>query len=133
MLWNLNGSILYTSTCPLILSYSWIIFFYVIYDTAKLLSIAGSSWSWPYGSWIYHYLQLCLPPLILWVRTLRGVFDKTCDKVCQLLTTDRCFSPGTPVVSTNKTDHHDISEILLKVALKNTVALATEIFQKTGQ
>jgi hypothetical protein len=27
------------------------------------------------------------------------------------------FSLGTPVSSTNKTDHHDITEILLKVAL----------------
>jgi hypothetical protein len=27
------------------------------------------------------------------------------------------FSPGTPVSSTNKTDHHNIAEILLKVAL----------------
>jgi hypothetical protein len=27
------------------------------------------------------------------------------------------FSPGTPVSSNNKTDHHDIAEILLKVAL----------------
>jgi hypothetical protein len=30
------------------------------------------------------------------------------------------FSPGTPVSSTNKTDCHDIAEILLKVAL-NTI------------
>ena len=30
------------------------------------------------------------------------------------------FSLGTPVSSTNKTDHHDITEILLKVAL-NTI------------
>jgi hypothetical protein len=29
------------------------------------------------------------------------------------------FSPGTPVSSTNKTDRHDITEILLKVALNN--------------
>jgi hypothetical protein len=29
-------------------------------------------------------------------------------------------SPGTPVSSTNKTDHHDITEILLKVVL-NTI------------
>jgi len=28
------------------------------------------------------------------------------------------FSPGTPVSSTNKTDRHDITEILLEVALK---------------
>jgi hypothetical protein len=27
------------------------------------------------------------------------------------------FSPGIPVSSTNKTDNHDIAEILLKVAL----------------
>ena len=30
------------------------------------------------------------------------------------------FSPGTPVSSTNKTDRHDIKEILLKVALNTT-------------
>jgi hypothetical protein len=36
--------------------------------------------------------------------------------------TGRWFSPGTPVSSTNKTDHHDIAEILLKMAL-NTITL----------
>jgi len=30
------------------------------------------------------------------------------------------FFPGTPVSSTNKTDRHDITEILLKVALNIT-------------
>ena len=40
------------------------------------------------------------------------VLDTTlCDKVCQWL------SPGTPVSSTNETDHHNIADILLKVAL----------------
>jgi hypothetical protein len=34
--------------------------------------------------------------------------------------TGRWFSPGTPVSSTNKTDRHDITEILLKVVL-NTI------------
>jgi hypothetical protein len=29
----------------------------------------------------------------------------------------QCFSPGTPFSSTNKTDRHDITEILLKVAI----------------
>jgi hypothetical protein len=43
-----------------------------------------------------------------------------CDKVCQWLATGQWFSPGTPVSSTNKTDRHDITEILLKVAL-NTI------------
>jgi hypothetical protein len=56
-------------------------------------------------------------------RRWRGVLDTTlCDKVSQWLTASRWFSPGTPVFSTNKTDRHDINEILLKVAL-NTIAL----------
>jgi hypothetical protein len=48
----------------------------------------------------------------------RGVLDTTlCEKVCQWLATRRWFSLGTPVSSTNKTDCHNITEILLKVAL----------------
>jgi len=39
------------------------------------------------------------------------------DKVYQLLAHGRWFSPGTPDSSTTKTGRHDISEILLKVAL----------------
>jgi hypothetical protein len=38
----------------------------------------------------------------------------------QWLTTGRWSSPGLPISSTNKTDRHDITEILLKVAL-NTI------------
>ena len=46
-------------------------------------------------------------------RVLRGVLDTTlCDKVCQWLAVDRWFSPGTPVSSANKTDCHDINEML---------------------
>jgi hypothetical protein len=37
--------------------------------------------------------------------------------VCQLLATGRWYSPDTPVPSTNKTDRHDITEIMFKVAL----------------
>jgi hypothetical protein len=33
---------------------------------------------------------------------------------------------GTPISSTNKTDHHDIAEILLKVVL-NTITLTLEL------
>ena len=80
------------------------------------------SWLWSYCSLIYNYLcNQCLSPLRLWVWIpLRGsVFDTTInDKVCQWLATGRWFSPGTLVSSTNKTDPHDITEILLKVALK---------------
>jgi len=39
------------------------------------------------------------------------------DQVYQLLAHDRWFSPGTSASSTTKTSHHDIAEILLKVAL----------------
>ena len=56
----------------------------------------------------------CLSPLKSRVQTRswRGVLDTTlCDKVCQW------FPPGTPVSSTNKTDRHNIIEILLKVVL----------------
>ena len=49
------------------------------------------------------------------------ILDTTlCDKVCQLLATDRWFSLGTLVSSTNKSDRYGRTEILLKVAL-NTI------------
>ena len=38
-----------------------------------------------------------------------------CDKVCQLLATDRWFSPGPLASSTNTTDCHDITDILLNI------------------
>ena len=51
-------------------------------------------------------------------RLWRDVLDTTlCDEICQWLATGRCFYPGNPVSSTNKTDRHDITEILLNVAL----------------
>ena len=43
-------------------------------------------------------------------------FAILCDKVCQWFATDRWFSP---VSYTNKTDRHDIAEILLKVVVKH--------------
>ena len=56
-------------------------------------------------------------------RSWQGVLDTTlCDKFCQWLATGQWFSPGIPVSSTNKIDCHDITEILLKVAL-NTINL----------
>ena len=78
-------------------------------------------WSWSHGSWIYIYLcNQCLLPL-MWVRTsITARCTTLCDEVYQWLATGRWFSPGPPVSSTNKTDQHDITEILLKVAL-NTI------------
>ena len=64
----------------------------------------------------YNYLcSQCLSLLMLWVRiSIRTRRTTLCEKVCQWLETGRWSSP---VSSTNKTDHHDITEILLKVAL----------------
>jgi hypothetical protein len=53
-------------------------------------------------------------------------YSTLCDKVYQWLATSRWFSPGPPVSSTNKTDRHDITEILLKVAL-NTILYIIEL------
>jgi hypothetical protein len=64
----------------------------------------------------YHHWSCEFEP-----RLWRVVLNTTlCDKVCQWLGTGPWFSLGTSVSSTNKTDHHDITEILLKVAL-NTI------------
>jgi hypothetical protein len=43
------------------------------------------------------------------------------DKIYQLLAHGQWFSSGTPASSTTKTGHHDIAEILLKVALKTKI------------
>ena len=45
---------------------------------------------------------------------------------CQWFAAGRWFSPGTQVSSTNKTDCHDTTEILLKVAL-NTMTLNPKV------
>jgi hypothetical protein len=80
-----------------------------------------SEWSWSHCSWIYYRCNQCLSPQSceFEFRSWRGVLDTIlCDKVCQWLVVGQWFSPGTPVSSTNKTDRHDITAIVLKVALK---------------
>ena len=57
-------------------------------------------------------------------------YNITCDKVCQWLTTGSWFSPCTPVLA-NRTDRHDITEILLKVAL-NTITLTHKDIRYTS-
>jgi len=101
--------------------------FYNILWRSVLLMVEGPSWPWLYGSWIYNYLcnQCPLPPR-LWVRiSIRARCTTLCDKVCKWLATGRCFSVGPPVSFTNKTDRHDITEILLKVTL-NTIKQTTD-------
>jgi hypothetical protein len=84
--------------------------------------------SWSYDSWIYNYLcNQCLSPPTLWVRIpiRRGVLDTAlCNKVCQWLATGRWFSP---------LDRHDITEILLKVALNTINQTKTIIIAVTQQ
>jgi hypothetical protein len=74
-------------------------------------------------------LDLQLPvqsvPITINIVSLNPVHGKVYSmqhviKVCQWLATGRWFSSATPVSSTNKPDRHDITEILLKVAL-NTI------------
>jgi len=85
---------------------------------ASLVVTRNWSLAW---AWFYNFLyNECLSPRKFWIQShsWRVVLDTTlCDKVFQWLTTGRWFSPGTPVSSTNKTDLHDIAEILLKVVL----------------
>ena len=67
---------------------------------------------------LQHLCNQCLAPLMLRVRLpLRAKCTTLCDKVCQCLAAGQWFSPGRPVSSTNKTERHDITEILLKFAL----------------
>ena len=63
---------------------------------------------------IYAISALSALIFVLFFVFFRARSTTLCDNVCQW------YSPGSPVCSTNKTDRHYISEILLKVAL-NTI------------
>jgi hypothetical protein len=55
-----------------------------------------------------------------------GCLDTTlCDIVYHWVVAGGCFSPDPPVSSTNKTDRHNMTQILLRVAL-NIITLAVE-------
>jgi len=43
------------------------------------------------------------------------------------------FSPGTPASSTTKSGHHDIAEILLKVALSTKYQSINQAFRNSTQ
>jgi len=59
------------------------------------------------------HLHLYFSPI---PRSWWGVLNTTlCDKVCQWLAVGSFFSKGTLDSSTNKTDRHDITKILLKI------------------
>jgi hypothetical protein len=48
------------------------------------------------------------------------------DKVYQVPSQGRRFSPGTPASSTTKASRHDIAEILLKVVLNTKIQIPLE-------
>ena len=60
-----------------------------------------------------------------------GIFDTAlCYKACQWFTTGQWFSPGTLISSTNKSDRHDISEILLKVELNTKTQTPIQLYSE---
>ena len=61
--------------------------------------------------------------IILKKITKKGALDPQPHVILyQLLAHGRWFSPGTPASSTTKNGHHDIVEILMKVALKHKIS-----------
>jgi hypothetical protein len=62
------------------------------------------------------------------LRVWQGPLDTIlCDKAGQCLAAGWLFSPGTAVTSANKTDRHDIAEILLKMALNTITPVTTRV------
>ena len=100
----------------------------------SILRYPGTSWSWSYGNWIYNYLyNQYLSPLKLWVRTpfmtrytRYNIMGWSLSETCGRSVVFSEYSGS----STNKIDHHDIAEILLKVAL-STVKPIQAIQRKT--
>ena len=77
------------------------------------MAVGFTTTLYTYAISAYHHWSCGIEP-----RSWQCVLNTTlCDKVCLWLATGRQFSL---VSSTNKTDRHNISEILLKVAL-NTI------------
>ena len=75
----------------------------------------------PYHNTTEQFLWLCSCVVSHhWCCEFKSPSGRLCDTVCQWLATGWWFSPGLPVSFINKTDCHDIAEILLKVAL-NTI------------
>ena len=100
------------------------------------LTIYNSNLSLPLFSYPSNALELFNRPIgmsivrIIWLNMIITnqyiLYTTLCDKVCLWLVTHLWFYPNTLVSSTNKTDHHDMKEILMKVAL-NTITLTQSI------
>ena len=93
--------------------------FSIVLVNSNHISRKGLSWAGSYGSWILNYIcNQWLSPLKLCVRM--PLMARCTRYNIMWLTAGQWhwFSPGTPVSSINKTDLHDITEILFKVVLK---------------
>jgi hypothetical protein len=66
---------------------------------------------------------MCLSSLMLWVRIPLWHVIKFVSHAA-----GRWFSTGTPVSTINKTDRHDITETLLKVALKTIPPIESNLY-----
>ena len=77
----------------------------------------------------YHHKNCEFKSRLWW-----GVLDTTlCAKVCQwLVVACQWLSPNTPVSTNNKTDCHDITEILLKVAFNPNLSFLESYWGKGG-
>jgi hypothetical protein len=111
-LFNTNNIMLIIVVLCVMFCITLVVLFVLVIVLSVLLRFTASDYL--YG--IFKLLNVHLVPITkLWGRTpsWRGILDTTLyDNVCQWLATGRWFSPGTPVSSTNKTDRHDITEIV---------------------
>jgi hypothetical protein len=110
----------------------WYLFF-AGFELTPLVLI-GTDWI---GSYKSNYHKITTTTLVeqrknlsknnqtVWVRTPLRCTRYNIMWLSLSVTCDRSvFFPGTPVSSTNKTDHHDIAEILLKVVLSTIILTA---------
>ena len=80
------------------------------------------------GQWFSLYY--CVLKFVSDLLQVNGfLYTTLCDKVCQWLATGQWFSLGTLVSSTYKMDCHNITEILLKVALNTIILTLTHYLQ----
>ena len=119
-----NGGINAYGEAVVVLLMPFMVTFSNCSDISWLPDFMGDRWPWSYGSWIYNYLRnQCLSPLRCEFEPGSGEVYSIQHYVMKFVSDlrhGRWFSPGPPVSSTNKTDRHDITEILLKVVL-NTI------------
>ena len=87
-----------------------------------IIRYQGSSWSWLYGSWIYNYLMQSVPITTKFVisNTAHGELYSIQHVIKLVRVLRQLVSCRYTGLTTNKTDHHDITDILLKLALNTT-------------